>query len=676
LDYIIQYKNNLNNWINVPNGNILNTSNNYNTILINNGIITDTIKITSNQSSYYNYSNPIELELIGVPYYNTLQPNNSITLSIDVRSLIPMDYNDYGNITIENIEIPIRIINSNNNIGIMSGLDTNVIIGNTTNKLIINETNGPYQLLSNNPSLQNYTYINKTEYPVTINDIIPLYDNNNASVILIDAEYPITLNTNDYILLSANVIPYNTNIDDFGWLIVTEDGQERILKLFITNVDDNTLYNEIVTIGNNNINISNGRPYDIVNVIGPTTISPFYLANTGIYNITDIDPGTYTLTFGTGHNKTIDLFSNKDVAKEVLGLVIGSNVQAYNANLTNFASLSKTANNFIVANGSSWITTSGSDTRSRLGLSIGTDVQAYNTYLKDIGSLDRSANNLIIANGSSWESKLWYTLPGLKMLYDGSEGIGIQSRSGNGGSFTGGVWNIDYQGWDATYRYKFKIWGWGDDSGYIRTTDDFTASNPEPLGAAAKGTSEFMSRGDHVHPTTACHDILPAANVTYDLGSTTKAWDYVYYRTAIGVSDERYKTDIIDSDLGLDFINELHPVKYKWRKSKVKSKDNNNNIIYTETVGTNFNYGLIADEVGITLGQRDFGGYVEDIESGEKGLVFDQFVAVLIKAVQELTTEFNNEKNIRIELEKRIEKLENINIELEKRIEKLENTKK
>ena len=306
LDYIIQYKNNLNNWINVPNGNILNTSNNYNTILINNGIITDTIKITSNQSSYYNYSNPIELELIGVPYYNTLQPNDSITLSIDVRSLIPMDYNDYGNITIENVEIPIRIINSNNDIGIMSGLDTNVIIGSSTNKLLINETNGPYQLLSNNPSLQNYTYINKTEYPVTINDIIPLYDNNNADIILIDAEYPITLNTNESILLSANVIPYNTNIDDFGWLITTEDGQERILKLFITNIDDSNLYNENIIVSSNNINISNGRPYDIVTVTGPNIISPFYLDNNGEYSISDITSGIYILKFGTGHIKTID----------------------------------------------------------------------------------------------------------------------------------------------------------------------------------------------------------------------------------------------------------------------------------------------------------------------------------------------------------------------------------
>ena len=408
LDYIIQYKDTLNTWKIIPNGNILNTSNNFNTILINKGIITDTIKITSNQSSYYQYSNPIELELIGVPYYNTLQPNNSITLSIDVRSLIPTDYNDYGNITIENVEIPIRIINSNNDIGIMAGLDTNVIIGSSTNKLLINETNGPYQLLSNNPSLQNYTYINKTEYPVTINDIIPLYDNSNADIILIDAEYPITLNTNDYILLSANVIPYNTNIDDFGWLIVTEDGQERILKLFITNIDDSNLYNENIIVSSNNINISNGRPYDIVTVTGPNIISPFYLDNNGEYSITDIDSGTYILKFGTGHIKTIGGTNN--IINNDITITVGDNgdfdtinaalehlsnyTTSYKANginvIINLLSGFEMNEQVVVKNGVDlgWITITGVDVSTNVASTVWTNENAITTsYDEDNDSI-------------------------------------------------------------------------------------------------------------------------------------------------------------------------------------------------------------------------------------------------------------------------------------------------
>jgi hypothetical protein len=35
-----------------------------------------------------------------------------------------------------------------------------------------------------------------------------------------------------------------------------------------------------------------------------------------------------------------------------------------------------------------------------------------------------------------------------------------------------------------------------------------------------------------------------------------------------GTSDERLKTDIVDEPIGLDFINDLRPVKFKWKKKK------------------------------------------------------------------------------------------------------------
>ncbi len=53
---------------------------------------------------------------------------------------------------------------------------------------------------------------------------------------------------------------------------------------------------------------------------------------------------------------------------------MGITDQQLDANLVNFSTLSKTANNFIVANGSSWITTTPADVRARLEIS---DEQLY-----------------------------------------------------------------------------------------------------------------------------------------------------------------------------------------------------------------------------------------------------------------------------------------------------------
>lgn len=55
-------------------------------------------------------------------------------------------------------------------------------------------------------------------------------------------------------------------------------------------------------------------------------------------------------------------------ARSALGLTIGSDVQAYDADLSAIATLLKTNGNFIVGNGSTWVAESGSTARTSLGL--------------------------------------------------------------------------------------------------------------------------------------------------------------------------------------------------------------------------------------------------------------------------------------------------------------------
>jgi hypothetical protein len=71
-----------------------------------------------------------------------------------------------------------------------------------------------------------------------------------------------------------------------------------------------------------------------------------------------------------------------------------------------------------------------------------------------------------------------------------------------------------------------------------------------------------------------------------------------------------------------------------------------------------FHYGLVADEVKAAMGDKDFGGYVEDAESGRKGLRYSQIVSVLIKAVQELHGQVREERQERLALAQRLAMLE------------------
>jgi hypothetical protein len=161
-----------------------------------------------------------------------------------------------------------------------------------------------------------------------------------------------------------------------------------------------------------------------------------------------VDAYSSGTTFLTKANNLSDL-TNTSTARTNLGLAIGTNVQAYDAQLADVAGLTPTDNNFIVGNGTNFVTESGSTARTSLGLGsiatqdssnvtitggsisgitdlavadggtgasdaagartnlglvIGTNVQAYDADLATIAGLTPTNNYAIIGNGTSWTS--------------------------------------------------------------------------------------------------------------------------------------------------------------------------------------------------------------------------------------------------------------------------------
>lgn len=143
----------------------------------------------------------------------------------------------------------------------------------------------------------------------------------------------------------------------------------------------------------------------------------------------------------------------------------------------------------------------------------------------------------------------------------------------------------------------------------------------------------------------------PGADNTYDIGTSSFRWDDVFATNGtIQTSDANMKDNVADSDLGLDFINSLRPVSYKWkdytdiREEELDFVDENGEVylvpqtIETEYTFTRTHYGLIAQDVKeqLDLLGIDFAGYIEN-EHG-LGLRYTEFIAPIIRAVQELSS--------------------------------------
>ena len=157
---------------------------------------------------------------------------------------------------------------------------------------------------------------------------------------------------------------------------------------------------------------------------------------------------------------------------------------------------------------------------------------------------------------------------------------------------------------------------------------DFKPSNALALRASTAQITFY----EHARPTPAN---------TLDLGSSFSTWRDIYTVGAVNTSDINLKTDVEDLTLGLDFLNTLEPIQYKWSDGGVRTHAG---FSAQDVEQKLIDYGVASTNYALFTNSQ----VTEDSEEeAVYGLRTFELVSVLTKAVQELSAK-NDELESRL----------------------------
>ena len=171
-----------------------------------------------------------------------------------------------------------------------------------------------------------------------------------------------------------------------------------------------------------------------------------------------------------------------------------------------------------------------------------------------------------------------------------------------------------------------------------------TASNNTALGRAAAfshtgSNSVFIGQSSGNFQTTSGSNVIligygtaPSSNTISNeitLGNSSIGTLRCNTQSITGLSDGRDKTEVEDLPIGVDFIDTLRPVKFKWNTRDGNIKDDT------------YEAGFIAQDLQSSqvTANADYMGLVMDSNPERLEASYGKLIPVLVKAIQELKSE-------------------------------------
>ena len=276
-----------------------------------------------------------------------------------------------------------------------------------------------------------------------------------------------------------------------------------------------------------------------------------------------------------------------------------------------------------------------SNTHAASGNNVAIGVGAMQTNVASVISNNTAVGyNSMLSIGSSNNTALGYNT--MTQVTSGQHNVAIGS-----GSMTQGNTSFNTA---LGYNALFNTTGNANVAiGYQAANFNGTGNNSVIIGyqASAANRSNTISIGYQATPTAS--NQIQLGNGAITSARVQVAWTIT--------SDKRFKSNIMNSDLGLDFIKTLRPVSYFRNNDEFKKTE----------------YGFIAQEVEqalIDAGDVNNGIILKD-EEGKYGVRYNDFIPMTVKAVQE-------QQELIEKLQKQNSELLKINAEILKRLEALE----